>query len=105
MALTPCLDILQFPLHSPAPTPAKSLFLCLSPIVLQKNVEISVVAALFSVIAVKVSWRAKCLLSPTEEDCRSKSEALPDVDRRSDDDDAAKSRTSSRAGPPPLLLA
>ncbi|PON32561.1 Magnesium transporter [Parasponia andersonii] len=86
MALTPRPYILQFPLHSPAPAPANSLFLCLSP-ALRKDVEISAAAALFSPIAVRVSWRAKCLRSATEEDRRSESGTLPDGDQRSDDDD------------------
>ena len=99
MALTPCPYTLHFPPHSPpAPAPSSlspaSLFFCLSPAALssaaRKNVELSA-AALFSPIALRVSWRTKCIRSATEEDRRSESETSPDGDRRSDDaDDAVK---------------
>ncbi|XP_062105197.1 magnesium transporter MRS2-11, chloroplastic [Humulus lupulus] len=95
MALTPRPFLLQFPLHSPSPAPAK-LFFCSSLPAPRKDPEIS--AALFTPIALRVSWRTNCIRSATEEDRRSDSDAIPEhTDAAEAVKDEEQSRTSAAA--------
>uniref|UniRef100_A0A803QMN6 Magnesium transporter n=1 Tax=Cannabis sativa TaxID=3483 RepID=A0A803QMN6_CANSA len=82
MALSPKPYLLYSPLHSPSPSPAPAkLSFCSSLPPPPKNFEIS--AALFAPIALRVSWRAKCVRSATQEDNRSESDDAVSEDQSS----------------------
>ncbi|KAF4376772.1 hypothetical protein F8388_025643 [Cannabis sativa] len=82
MALSPKPYLLYYPLHSPSPSPAPAkLSFCSSLPPPPKNFEIS--AALFAPIALRVSWRAKCVRSATQEDNRSESDDAVSEDQSS----------------------